>query len=501
MQLPDESVEFNYQGLLNSPPETWTPLAELQAQQLLAPERIEALKPLVMNVRMQVASERDLTNAPPKLKPLDSGFIDLPQKMLDQQRRRADTSEIGRILALANRLKGEVDRVVVLGIGGSHLGARTLFEALCHTFHNELPPKMRMGRPRIYFEGNAADNDSFQDLLELLEVTCVDPAIRDERWGVVVVSKSGATLETAACYRILRAELARFYGGKSEELRKRVVVVTGSTGKLRNLCRADGFGEDEILPIPDNVSGRYSVFSAAGLLPAALMGLDARALLLGAAAMTRRFLEEPFERNPVLQYAAVNYLMGEELGKKSRVLAVWSKKLDGLGAWYSQLLSESLGKQGRGPTPLTVVYTRDLHSRGQQHLDGTRDKVINNLYVKTPKHPAIPIGMADRNEDDLNALARKTLPDILDAAFKGTAQAYRDVARPTTDIILPALSEHTMGQLMQMLMLATVVEGRLLNINPYGEPAVEVYKKNMTRILRETASKSSSDTATRVAGI
>src|SRR5207253_9096434 len=164
------------------------------------------------------------------------------------------------------------------------------------------------------------------------------------------------------------------------------------------------------------IGGRYSAFPAAWLLPAALMGLDVRAILLGAAAMTRRFLEEPFERNPVLQYAAVNYLMTEELNKPIRVLAAWSKKLEGLGLWYDQLLAESLGKQGRGATPLTAVQTRDLHSRGQQHQHGTRDKMINNLVVKSPRTVPITIGMADRNEDDLNAMCRKTLSELMDAA-------------------------------------------------------------------------------------
>ena len=145
----------------------------------------------------------------------------------------------------------------------------------------------------------------------------------------------------------------------------------------------------------------------------------------------------------------------------------------------------SLGKQGRGPTPLTVVQTRDLHSRGQQHQEGVRDKLVNNLLVKGTRHAPIQIGMADRNEDDLNSLARKTLPDILSAAFMGTNQAYAEAARPTTNIVLPVLSEHTIGQLLQMLMLATVVEGRLLGVNPYGQPGVEAYKKNMLRILKE----------------
>ena len=207
-------------------------------------------------------------------------------------------------------------------------------------------------------------------------------------------------------------------------------------------------------------------------------------MLLGATTMTKRFLEEPFDRNPVLQYAAVNYLLNEELKKTTRVMAVWSRKLEAIGWWYDQLLSESLGKQGRGATPLTVVYTRDLHSRGQQHQEGARDKIINNIVVKNAKHPPIMIGMADRNEDELNQFSRRSFPDLLDAAFKGTMEAYTDAARPTADIVMPTVNEHTVGQLLQMLMLATVVEGRLMKVNPYGQPGVEAYKNNMIRILK-----------------
>src|SRR5262249_1697241 len=278
----------------------------------------------------------------------------------------------------------------------------------------------RLGTPRIYFEGNNVDNDALQDLLDLLQTTCVDPELREERWGLAIISKSGATLETAAAYRVLRREAAEYYGSRSERLKQFVIPITGPAGKLRDLCKAEGFAEENILPIPDNVGGRFSVFTPAGLLPAAVMGLDVRALLLGAAAMTRRFLEEPFERNPVLQYAGVNYLMTEEFGKSIRVLAIWSKKLEALGLWYDQLLAESLGKQGLGPTPLTRAQTRDLPPRGKQHGEGPRDKVMNNLVLKPPRPPPIPIAMADRNQDDLNALARKTFPDILEAALGGS---------------------------------------------------------------------------------
>src|SRR5262249_25092195 len=204
----------------------------------------------------------------------------------------------------------------------------------------------------------------------------------------------------------------------------------------------------------DKVGGRYSVFTAVGLLPAAVMGRDVRALLLGAATMTRRFLDEPFEKNPVLQYAAVNYLMAQEMGKPTRVLGVWSKKLEALGLWYDQLLAKSLGKLGRGPTPFTAVLTRDLHSRGQQHQEGTREKVINNLIINAPRSEPLAVGMADHNEDDLNQFSRRTLPELMKAATQGTNQAYGEAARPTADITLPSITEHSLGQLMQMLMLA-----------------------------------------------
>jgi glucose-6-phosphate isomerase len=208
-------------------------------------------------------------------------------------------------------------------------------------------------------------------------------------------------------------------------------------------------------------------------------------MLLGAATMTRRFIEEPFDRNPVLQFAAVNHLMAER-GKSTRVLAAWSKKLEAVGWWYDQLLSESLGKNGRGPTPITTVGTRDLHSRGQQHQEGPRDKVINNLVVRQIKHPPVMIGMADRNEDDLNQFSRKGLPDVMEAALKGANDAYAEAARPTADIAMPMISEHTIGQLLQMLMLATVIEGRLMGTNPYGHPGVVAQKRNTMTNLKAT---------------
>lgn len=485
MQLPDEAILYQYQGLLVAPLEEWTPAAELRDKHFLHPGELRDLLPRLLQVRSQVAAERELRNVPPEMQPLDSGFIDLPQKMLDQFRRQGDASVLGRVLSEATRLREQVDRVVILGIGGSYLAARALFEALRPQHHNELPAEARLNIPRISFAGNHVDNDALQELLDLLQNTCVDPDLRQERWGMIVISKSGGTLETALAYRVLRKEMADYYGLHSPYLKQLTIPITGASGKLQALLRAEGFTDRDFFTIPDDVGGRYSVFTPVGLVPAAVMGLDVRALLLGAAAMTRRFLEEPFDQNPVLQFAAVNYLMAAVHHKSTRVLSVWSQKLEALGLWYDQLLSESLGKQGQGATPITTVQTRDLHARGQQHQEGSRDKIINNLVVTNPRTQALRVGMADNDQDELNQFSRKSVPDILKAAFDGTNQAYHDVARPTANILVPQLTEHTMGQLLQMLMLATVVEGRLLGINPYGQPGVEAYKRNMKRILTE----------------
>jgi glucose-6-phosphate isomerase len=484
MQLPDEAITYQYQSLLLPTSEDWTPLTELRTKHLLPTSRLKTLMPQVMQVRSQVATERELLEPPPELRPLEGGFIDLPQKLLDQHRRKGDASELGRILNKASQLRELVDRILFLGIGGASLGARALFDALIHTYHNELPAKTRLNVPRIYFEGNHVDNDAVQDLLELLENSCIDPEVREERWGIVVTSKSGDALETAVAHRVLRNECTKYYGPHSELLRDVIVPITGPSGKLRELSRSYGYADDDILTIPENVGERFSVFTAAGLLPAAVMGLDVRAMLLGAAAMTRRFLEEPFERNPVLQYAAVNFLMTEEHGKSIRVLTLWSQKLEGVGRWHDALVAESLGKHGRGPTPLSLVQTRDLYSCGQLLQDGPRDKVFNHLVVKSPRTPVVQLGMSDHNQDELNALNRKSYPDLMSAAYRGSNQAWVDGARPTAEVLLPVISEHTMGQLMQMLMLATVVEARLMGVNPYSEGGREPYKRNMKQVLK-----------------
>jgi len=413
---------------------------------------------------------------PAEKEPLDAGFQELPERLLAEYREQGSASEVGRIQATADRLAAAVDRVVVLGIGGSTMGARALMEACCHPYHNELPRAARGNRPRISYEGNNVDNDAMQGLFDVLANET------SSGWAINVISKSGGTLETASALRILLGKLRDACGGDATQLAQRVVPVTGTSGKLFDLSTA--LGCQEIFPVPDGVGGRFSILSAVGLLPAAILGLDIVQLLEGAAAMNEHFCTAPVGKNVVLDYTGICHLMEEKRGCDVRLLSTWGKRLEAVGLWYDQLLSESLGKQERGAMPLTVVNTRDLHSRGQQHQQGKRDKIITNVIIQACQHEAIPVGTSEWNQDQLNELAGKTLPDILAAATEGTNQAYREDSRPTADLLLPRLNEHVLGQLFQMFMLATVVEGRLIGINPYGQPGVEAYKNNMNAILR-----------------
>ena len=445
----------------------------------ITPEQLAELGGPLDEARDEVLADAQLwTNAvePPAAKqPMDAGFHELPDRLLVDLSAHGEQSEIGRIRAAADRLSAAVSSVVILGIGGSYMGARALLEACCHQYHNEAPTAMRRGRPRIYFEGNNVDNDAFLDLVRLVEA-------RGDAWGIVVISKSGGTLETAAAFRLLLNELRATLGSERRELCKLVIPVTGTSGKLFELATA--LGCRELFEVPDGVGGRFSILSAVGLLPAALMGLDIVRLIEGAAAMNEHFRNSHAADNIVLRYVGVCHLMEELRACDIRVLSTWGKRLEAVGLWYDQLLSESLGKQERGAMPLTVVNTRDLHSRGQQHQEGKRDKLITNLVVDRPTRDPLRVGRSELDQDGLNVLADKTLPDILAAALQGTNEAYREANRPTANLHLPRIDEYALGQLFQMLMLATAVEGRLIGVNPYGQPGVEAYKRHMNAILR-----------------
>jgi glucose-6-phosphate isomerase len=454
---------------------------------------LDELAPALEAARAEVLAETAAWErqdaAPPLKEPLDAGFVGLPERLLaDYNSPKRAESELHRLIAAARRMAESVDRVVVLGIGGSYMGARALFEACCHPYWNELARGQRHGCPRLYFEGNNLDNDAMQGLLDVLvrghALDGSDPT--SNRWGIVVISKSGGTLETAIGFRTFLAALEK-QGGDPAAM---VIPVTdlGWNAKANDhksmlyrlttelKCR-------DTFEVPDGVGGRFSVLTAVGLLPAALLGLDVVKLLEGAAAMNRHFRETPARDNVVLQYVGVGHLAETRHQATIRTLSTWGKSLEAVGLWYDQLLSESLGKNGRGATPITVVNTRDLHSRGQQHQEGRCDKLITNLSVERVRQDRIRVETRAADRDQLNWLAGKTIPEALAAAEQGTNLAYNSVGRPTADLVMAQSEESSIGQLLQMLMLATVVEGRLIGVNPYGQPGVEAYKKNMRRLL------------------
>lgn len=451
----------------------------------LSPGDLTALAPRLRASRDEVLADAELWSSgnpvPPEMLPLDAGFHYLPNRLLAELENRGTESELGRIRSTADRLADDVDRFLVLGIGGSYMGARALLEACCHPYYNDLPREARQGRPRIAFEGNNVDNDAVQGMMDLLGRGKSANSI-DDRWAIVVISKSGGTLETAVAFRKFLKLLQESLGNNQSKLGEFVIPVTGTSGKLFELAKA--LGCRDMYPVPDGVGGRFSVLSAVGLLPAALLGLDIVQLLEGAAVMNEHFQSAPPNENIVLQYVGVCRLMEEKHGCGVRVLSTWGKRLEAFGLWYDQLLAESLGKHERGALPLTVVNSRDLHSRGQQHQEGKRDKLITNLIVDNVDREPLKVGSSELNQDGLNEIADRTMPEILAAALAGTNQAYREDHRPTANLHLPRLDEFAIGQALQLLMLATVTEGRLIGINPYGQPGVEAYKKNMNAILR-----------------
>ena len=445
---------------------------------------VEALGSRLSSVRDEVcvtdvALWEDGRDIPESKQPLDAGFITLPESILSAYESDREGSELARIFRTARRLSEQVDRVVLLGIGGSYMGARALMEACCPPYYNELSRADRGGRPRLYFEGNNVDNDATQGLLAMLPRDTTSRPLDDD-WAIVVVSKSGGTIETAVALRQFLA-LRQAASPDAAHVAERVIPVTGEGGKLSAL--AEALGCPDIFRVPEGVGGRFSVFSPVGLLPAAILGLDVVSLLEGARWMTDHFASTPFEHNPVLQYVAAVHAMEQLRGATIRVLNVWSKALEGVGLWYDQLLAESMGKEGQGATPLTAVNTRDLHSRAQQHQEGRPDKFHTHVVIDAPRTDPLPVGRTGYDQDELDDLAETTLPELMSAAYRGTVEAYAAAGRPGCTIRLPYIHEYTIGQLLQFWMLATVVEGRLIGINPYGQPGVEAYKRNMNRIL------------------
>ena len=443
-------------------------------------EAAEALNAARNDVLADVDLWQSGAEVPAERLPLDAGFIQWPEELLLDLRENGVDSLVRRIEIAAARLRESVDSVVVVGIGGSYMGMRAMFEALCDPYHNERSREQRRSVPRIYFEGWNVDSDHLGALVRLLSHRAETRGSErpEGRTAVIVISKSGGTLETAVAFRVLRRFIEQTFPDVVEEL---IVPVTGESGQLRDLSNTAGFRD--VFSVPDGIGGRFSVLTAVGLLPAAVAGINIRLLLQGAADMTDHFRSADYGSNAVLDFTALGHMFEVCHGMTVRVLSTWGSRLEAVGLWYDQLLSESLGKREMGATPITCVNTRDLHSRGQQHQDGRRDKLITNLLPGPPMDAPVCVPGRRDDADQLNRLRGFELPRILSAAVAGTNKAYADDRRPTADLRLPKIDAHSIGQLFQMLMLATVVEGRLVGTNPYGQPGVEVNKRNMNAIL------------------
>ncbi|MEB3284321.1 MAG: glucose-6-phosphate isomerase [Candidatus Sericytochromatia bacterium] len=389
------------------------------------------------------------------------GFLDLPEQ---------DPAALDRIQATADRLAAAGDIHVVLGIGGSYLGGRAILESLFSPFRNEMSRAERQDRPRIYFEGNNLDADSMQALLDRLPTSPGDAA-GDATLNVI--SKSGGTIETAIAFRVFRQWAERVYG--KEEAARRIVATTDEAkGSLKKLADQEGY---EQFVIPDNVGGRFSVLTPVGLLPAAIAGVDIKALVAGARAMAARCREVDMFKNPAYMYAALMDL-SYRAGRNVSIMAAWTKRLEFFGYWYDQLGAESLGKAGGGRIPFTSVNSRDLHARGQQVQEGPFNTVVTNLVVGRSARPLM-VESDTQDLDGLNYLEGWDLDKMQRGAMDGTRFAYAKDGRPSLNLEIPEINAYTLGQLFYLFEVATLAEGYLQNINPLDQPGVEAYKKFM----------------------
>ncbi len=386
------------------------------------------------------------------------GWVNLPSSII-----AADLKEIREA---ASRMQQKTEAVVVTGIGGSYLGAKAVIEALSHGFTGK-PEKGNF--PKIYFAGNNISEDYLSELLDILE---------DKEYGIVVISKSGTTTEPAIAFRILKNHLEEKVG--KEEAGKRIIAITDAhKGALRAEADKEGY---KTFVIPDDIGGRYSVLTPVGLVPIAIAGFDIEALVEGAREMEKRTgRDQAPEENPSALYAAIRYLL-YRAGKKVEILVNYHPKLHYFGEWWKQLYGESEGKEGKGIFPAAVDFTTDLHSMGQYIQEGERILFETVISVEQPERTLrIPEDPADL--DGLNYLAGKRMDEVNKMAELGTVMAHVEGGVPNLKISIGRLDARHLGQLIYFFEKACAVSGYLLGVNPFDQPGVEAYKRNMFRLL------------------
>ncbi|NEW07172.1 glucose-6-phosphate isomerase [Paenibacillus sp. SYP-B3998] len=387
------------------------------------------------------------------------GWVDLPENY--------NREEFARIQASAKQIQSDSDALVVIGIGGSYLGARAALEMLSHSFYNILPKDKRK-TPEIYFVGNNISSTYVTHLLQLLE---------GKDFSVNVISKSGTTTEPAIAFRIFRELLEKKYG--KEAARKRIYATTDQEkGALKTLANAEGY---ESFVIPDDVGGRYSVLTAVGLLPIAAAGIDIEAIMKGAADAQQEFSNPNLSENLSYQYAAVRNSLYRK-GKAIEILVNYEPSLHFVSEWWKQLFGESEGKDNKGIYPASVDFSTDLHSMGQFVQEGNRILFETVIQVdQVADH--ITIGTDADNLDGLNFLSGETMDFVNKKAFQGTMLAHTDGGVPNLIVTLPDLTPYTFGYMVYFFEKACGISGYLLGVNPFDQPGVEAYKKNMFALL------------------
>ncbi len=387
------------------------------------------------------------------------GWADLPVNY--------DRDEFQRIQKAATKIQENSKVLLVIGIGGSYLGSRAAIEFLRHSFYNLVPEDLRT-TPEIYFVGNSISTRYVSHLMDV---------IGDRDFSVNVISKSGTTTEPAIAFRVFKKKLEEKYG--KEGAAERIYATTDkSRGALKNLADGEGY---ETFVVPDDLGGRFSVLSAVGLLPTAVSGVDIKKLMDGAANGRRLALESSYEENDAMQYAVVRNILHRK-GKAVEVLANYEPSLHYISEWWKQLYGESEGKDGKGIFPASVDLTTDLHSMGQFIQDGERIMFETVLSVESCGTEII-MGTETVDLDGLNYLSGKTMDFVNKSAMNGTILAHTDGGVPNLMVKIPGHDEYSLGQLFYFFEFACGISGYLLGVNPFNQPGVESYKKNMFALL------------------
>ncbi|HIS07519.1 MAG TPA: glucose-6-phosphate isomerase [Candidatus Choladocola avistercoris] len=387
------------------------------------------------------------------------GWIDLPVDY--------DKEEFARIQKAAEKIRNDSEVLLVIGIGGSYLGARAAIEFLRHSFYNMIPKEKR-GTPEIYFVGNSISTRYISHLIDV---------IGDRDFSINMISKSGTTTEPAIAFRVFKEMLEKKYG--KEEAAKRIYATTDKArGALKNLATEEGY---ESFVVPDDVGGRFSVLTAVGLLPIAVSGADIVKLMEGAASGREMALNAPYEENDAVLYAALRNILHRK-GKSTEILANYEPSLHYVSEWWKQLYGESEGKDHKGIFPASVDLTTDLHSMGQFIQDGARIMFETVLEVEECEQEIV-MGEEPVDLDGLNYLAGKNVDFINKSAMNGTILAHTDGEVPNLLVKIPRQDEFSLGQLFYFFEFACGVSGYMLGVNPFNQPGVESYKKNMFALL------------------